>query len=83
MLRELGLDVVGGGACGVGHLPDLLAVGVDAGVFGLLGEAGEQVGLAGEECSPLGGNDDELVVPLRSSARWCRKSAMSWAVTRS
>ena len=27
LLRELGLDVVGRGACGVGHLPDLLAVG--------------------------------------------------------
>ena len=56
--------MVGGGACGVGHLPDLLAVGVDAGVFGLLGEAGEQIGLAGEERSPLGGIDDELVVPV-------------------
>ena len=37
---------------------DLPAVVVDAGLFGLIGDAGEQLGLVEQERRPLGGADD-------------------------
>src|SRR5689334_13368522 len=58
LLGELVLGLLGGGAGVGGHLPDLPAVVVDPGPLGVLGDPGEQLGLAGQERGPLGGIDD-------------------------
>jgi len=68
LLRELVLGLLCSAACVAGHLPDLPAVVVEAGTFGLSGDPGKHLGFTGRERGALSWIVGEAVGAVGGSA---------------